>query len=107
MPSGLTGTYSAAASGVVSRLTSRWRWSYSVAGGRERLFDLTADPDETNNLAIAEPDHPELVASRRAVIAELSASGDRLGMLDGGELARSSDEAVRALFGRNRQRGRR
>jgi len=106
-PSGLTGTYAAGPLGVVSRLTTRWRWSYSVAAGRERLFDLAADPNETNNLAIAEPDHPELVTSRCAVIAELSVSGDRLGMLDGKVLARSSDEAVRALFGRNRQRGRR
>jgi len=104
----LVAAYGTGDLGVVAHLTTTHRWSYSLAGGRQRLFDLRADPEETQNLVENDPDHPTAAAARASVEDELGRRGNVLGYLDdGGRLRVAALETVRRRFPRNNQRGRR
>lgn len=69
------------------------RWKYIVTAGREELYDLAADPDESHDLAGAEP------RTVRRLRAELRAQLERypLNILDPGEIDPVLLERLRAL----------
>ncbi|MFO7958473.1 MAG: sulfatase-like hydrolase/transferase [Candidatus Brocadiia bacterium] len=55
----------------VSLLDERYKYSYYFGGGREELFDLQADPDETVNLLHAWGEEPRVAEARGRLRAEL------------------------------------
>lgn len=104
---GVVATYSSGSRAIVSHHTSRFRWSYSIALGAERLFDLEVDPDECHNLAVHDPDHPQLEQSRGYVETQLAELDDPLRVLKDGRLKIMSDRPTVRRHQRNRQPGRR
>jgi antitoxin component HigA of HigAB toxin-antitoxin module len=41
--------------GFLGLRDGRWKFIYELESGRAKLFNLSIDPDETKNLAVAEP----------------------------------------------------
>jgi arylsulfatase A-like enzyme len=78
------------ASRVVALRSGRWKY---LSGREPELYDLQSDPDETRNLAAAQPKVArELAAVARRLLAE-----HPLTVLDAGELAPELREQLRAL----------
>ena len=90
---------------IFGALHERWRWSYSVAGGRERLFDVDADPLEQVDLG-SSADHADVRARMRAAVVDVLAKAETERLLDGDDLPVAPPPPADRpgwFFGRNRQ----
>lgn len=56
-------------------VTSRWKYVYSAPDGREWLFDLVADPEETRSVAENPMFRQELAGMRRMLVEHFRAEG--------------------------------
>jgi arylsulfatase A-like enzyme len=75
---------------VVALRSGRWKY---LSGREPELYDLQSDPDETRNLAAAQPK----VARELAAVARRRLAEHPLTVLDAGELAPELREQLRAL----------
>ena len=61
-------------------IASLIRYVYNANRGDEQLFNLTADPKETTDLAPNTAVEPVLASGRQRMVTQVSAASDGLGM---------------------------
>lgn len=87
---------------VVGVISDRWKWSYSVAGGMERLTDGEKDPGAAVDIS-GDPALDEVLHRMRATAVAALEGRSRGPVVEAGVLAVAPACVVEAAFGRNLQ----